>query len=379
MRDEREVVLEAIRRMDNLIGETKWANKKLSQTSSAIFYHHLNILSKQLKRVLDLSDGHSQEARKIGVFGPPKRGKSTLLNVLLGDEILPTARTPKTHCVVEIHNKPEAEDKPRLILYKKNGGIEPLFKAKAPDINATINECFDGKIRDVTRVEVHGDFRSSLFPENSILVDTPGAEAAFEESPHDETMGTWGRELSEDTRRALEILDDTDVVFFCMRADQLGSETEYYFYNRYMKNIKPINIVNMKDKVNNSGEVPDEEITLEAAGKYGFDYRERRDTVAVSALEGMDAIKVGHTVPSNSGFQELYGKIQERLEFLEPPEALENAVIEYNTVMDSHRYLNAPLRTVVKRFTEKLNGFGIAARVLQDVEKSVWYQDMFGL
>jgi hypothetical protein len=218
-----------------------------------------------------------------------------------------------------------------------------------------------------------------LISKNSILIDTPGAEAAFEESSHDGIMGLRGRDLSVDTQRALEILDDTDVVFFCMRADQLGSEPEYDFYNRYMKSRRPINIVNMKDKVNNSGEVPDEEIALEAAEKYGFDYRERRDTVAVSALEGMDAIKAGHAVPSSSGFRELDGKIQERLKPLEPSEALENAVIEYNTVMDSHRELNAPLRTVVKRFTDVLKDFDIAVRVRQAVERSVWHQDMFGL
>jgi GTP-binding protein EngB required for normal cell division len=308
------------------------------------------------------------------VFGPPKRGKSTLLNVLLGEDILPTARTPKTHCIVEVHNAAETTEKPRLLLHKKNSGHETLFSTEADEINNAIDQCFDDKNSDITRIEVYRYFRSPLFPDNSILVDTPGAESAFEESSHYEAMGTRGHELSLDTKRALETLDNIDVVFFCMRADQLGSATEKEFYHRYMRNRKPINIVNMKDKVSNNGEVSDEEIVREAEEHYRL---APRDTVAVSALEGMDALNSGKSVLASSGFQELVGEIKERLKLLEPSEALENAVIEYNTTMDGHRELNAPLRTVVKRFKEILKDFDIAARVRQTAEKSAWHQDMF--
>jgi hypothetical protein len=368
MRDDLEAILEALRRLDVLIDQTMRANKGFSKSGVLI---DLNSLSKRLRRSLDLSDNRP---RKIGVFGPPKRGKSTLLNVLLGEDILPTARTPKTHCIVEIHNIAETTEKPRLVLHRENGGHKMLFKAEADEINNAIDHCFDDKNSDVTRIEVYRDFRSPLFPDNSILVDTPGAEPAFEEPLADETMGTRGKELSLDTKRALETLDDTDVVFFCMRADQLGSGPEKEFYQRYMKGRKPINIVNLKDLINNSGEVPDEEIIQEAEENYGLAPRE---TVAVSALEGMDALKNGKPVLFISGFQELAGGIEERLDLLEPSEALENAVIEYNTTMDNHSDLNAPLRVAVKRFKEVLKNFAEAGRVRQAVERSQWHHDMF--
>jgi tRNA U34 5-carboxymethylaminomethyl modifying GTPase MnmE/TrmE len=368
MRDDLEAILEALRRLDILIDQTMQANRGFPKSGVIM---DLGALSKRLRRALALSD---DRPRKVGVFGPPKRGKSTLLNVLLGADILPTARTPKTRCIVEIHNIAETTEKHRLVLHKENGGQKMLFKAEADEINNAIDQCFDDKNSDVTRIEVYRDFRSPLFPDNSILVDTPGAESAFEEFSHDEGMGTRGKELSLDTKRALETLDDIDVVFFCMRADQLGSGTEKEFYQRYMKGRKPINIVNLKDLVNNSGEVSDEEIIQEAAENYGLALR---DTVVVSALEGMDALKNGKPVPSVSGFQELAGEIRERLNLLEPPEALENAVIEYNTTMDKHGDLNAPLRVAVKRFTEVLKNFAEADRVRQTIERSQWHRDMF--
>ena len=366
MNDERKAVLEALRRLGILTGETMRANKEFSQSGALV---NLSALSKRLGRSLDLSDGRP---RKVGVFGSPKRGKSTLLNVLLDADILPTARTQKTHCIVEIHNIAETKEKPRLVMHKKNGRDEILFKVEADKINNAIDQCFDDKNSAVTRIEVYRNFRSPLFPDNSILVDTPGAQSAFEEN-----MGTRGHELSLDTKRALETLDDTDVVFFCMRADQLGSGTEKEFYHRYMKGRKPINIVNMKDKVNNHGEVPDEEIIREAEENYRL---APRDTVAVSALTGMDALKAGKSalLLGSSGFQELAGEIKDRLKLLEPSEALENAVIEYNTIMDNHRALNAPLRVVVKRYTEVLKNFAGADGLRRTVERSQWHHDMFG-
>jgi exonuclease VII small subunit len=141
-----------------------------------------------------------------------------------------------------------------------------------------------------------------------------------------------------------------------------------------MRYRKPINIVNMKDMVNNNGDVPDTEIVHEAEENYRL---APHDTVAVSSLAGMDALKAGKNVLDSSGFKEFTKEIEERLKLLEPSEALENAVIEYNTTIESHRELNSPLRTVVKRFTEVLKDFGMAARVRQTVEKAAWHQDMF--
>ena len=92
--------------------------------------------------------------------------------------------------------------------------------------------------------------------QNGILIDTPGAEVAFSQADGD---------CSEDTRRAVEMLKEVHVVLFCVRADQVGSESERAFYQDYMRLLDPINIVNFKDTST------DEPMLLrETVKNYGF-------------------------------------------------------------------------------------------------------------
>ena len=190
----------------------------------------LKTISIQLSKVRALAQ--DERPRKIGVFGPPKRGKSSLLNVFLGADILPSGTTPTTHCSVEIHNLAGKKEEQCVVLHRSDGSSDVRHKVeKSEYFREEIKRCFEVD-KSVERIEVYGDFSGGSIPENSVLVDTPGAEVAFENSSEEESMGARGEELRIDTQRALKMLEDVDVVLFCMRADNIGSNSEKNFYQQ---------------------------------------------------------------------------------------------------------------------------------------------------
>jgi GTPase Era involved in 16S rRNA processing len=329
---------------------------------------NLKAVSKQLKRIWVLSK--EGRPRKIGVFGKPKRGKSTLLNAFLGADILPAGPAPRTHCAVEIHNTAGTENQPRasgtLIVHRTDGSVDPQRNVDKVHVHDTIDRCF--KDLDVDRVEIWLDFSSGRIPKNSVLVDTPGAEPAFEDSSHEAEMGKHGTALNSDTHRALEMLEDTDVILFCMRADMIGNEAEAEFYRQYMEIRKPINVINFKDILSAADE---DAILKEATDRYGLI---RKNTVLVSAKSEIEAMNAEQSASKKSGFTELSARVNEQLNFLTPLEGLEQAVFRYNAIRSAnYRYLES-LEADVHNFMASLSNFNDGDRIRKTVERSEWYQ-----
>ena len=58
---------------------------------------------------------------KVGVFGGQKRGKSTLINQLLGCDLMPVAVPPMSSVIIEVeHKKNQASNKYKLSLFRDN-------------------------------------------------------------------------------------------------------------------------------------------------------------------------------------------------------------------------------------------------------------------
>lgn len=308
-------------------------------------------VSNTLKKVRSLA--RDTRKRRLGIFGAPKRGKSTLLNVLLGGDVLPNGTTPTTRCAIEIHNLAGSSERQRIIVHEESGYDTFQHDVRGMDeIRDTLWRCFSQN-STARKIEVYGDFSNGIILENCILVDTPGAETAFMEDKHKAEMGERGESLHLETKRALEMLKEVDVVLFCMRADQIGNKSEVDFYRQSMNRLKPLNIVNFKDYL-----APEEEKEVLDEVVHYYDAA-RRETVMVSARDGLNALlNNAHVTEADkstllgpSGMNKLHDAIVERLKSMTPLEAFQRAFWEYEHVLSRHKELLPPrayIETLIK-------------------------------
>lgn len=160
--------------------------------------------SDEIVRELDLlANQLSTLNYRIAVIGEFKRGKSSLVNALLGTEILPTDILPTTAVI----NRIVYDNEQKIIIYFKDGRIENskienlINYATKLDSN---KEKFAATIREI---EVHYPF---VFAQKNIeLIDTPGLN-------DNEKM----------TATTIEVLDKIDTAIVVISATMPLSETE---------------------------------------------------------------------------------------------------------------------------------------------------------
>jgi GTPase Era involved in 16S rRNA processing len=143
----------------------------------------------------------------VGVFRCPGRGKSTLLNVLLGVDMLPMKGKPGT----------------------TRFGIELSYKNTKE-----------------FKIEVQGPFCSFL-GKDIVFIDTLGVELGA--SNDDTEKGSpVDHDFMADTNRALAILSSVDVVIFCM-TNKYKEKKDADFYNDAIRDkYEPINVITAGDK-----------------------------------------------------------------------------------------------------------------------------------
>lgn len=280
---------------------------------------NLDILLRKLGQIRALEDKASP--RRIGVFGPPNRGKSTLLNELLGAAILTTSPIPMTRTVIEAHRADlsSLNSEWQVEVIHDDDFINTFNHNTPEEVAATIQQFGSHRSSgaEVRRIIVRSPFnKSKLMERNGILIDTPGAEVAFEDLEQDH---------GEDTRRAVGMLKEVHVVLFCVRADQIGSESERAFYQDHMRLLDPINIVNFKDT--NSDDVS---LIRDTVKHYGFK-RDRiylvssRDAQKAKSIEEKDA----------SGLPMLEDAIVQELARFTPRDGLLCCTEEFVTVLEN--------------------------------------------
>jgi len=199
----------------------------------------LKRLKHETIRTIDLMQGNTKF--KIGVFGPPSRGKSTVLNALIGAKVLPTGPRPGlSKSIVELSH--QSGDCWRVKISKPDGQTIKQSYDSIDNLYAAIEKLGTSKsgVESEELLRISGPFDDcELLKEGFILVDTPGAEVAFEGDDE---------EVEKDTVRALAELDKTHLILFCMRADQIGSRSEFNAYSQDMWLRQPLNVVNFLDR-----------------------------------------------------------------------------------------------------------------------------------
>lgn len=155
---------------------------------------------------------------RVAVLGQFKRGKSTLLNTLLGAPLLPTGITPVT--AIPTFIKASAATKARITF---TDGKEPLLifaATEIPDIlQHYISETENPRNRlNVETVEL--EVRSQFLDQGIILVDTPGVGSTF----------------LHNTKAAEAVLAECDAAVFVISADPPITEVEV----EYLRKVKEL-------------------------------------------------------------------------------------------------------------------------------------------
>lgn len=178
--------------------------------------------------------------RYIGVYGSPKMGKSTLLNSIVGENILPEAPIPKTGSVIDLIRDDSRTD--YIIRCRQNDYSDLSIESRSTveKVREYLNRRA-GQDTPCDKVEVIGPFKNALpiFTENSILRDTPGAEA--------EASQAKDERLKEDSEKTKHALESTHIPIFCVSQETLQEQQHKKFYDKYFKNKECIHVITRCD------------------------------------------------------------------------------------------------------------------------------------
>ena len=201
------------------VRRTDYRNKK-----KAAFLELVEDLRRQLSptfpellpRVDNIARKISEEKFNLVVVGQFKRGKSTLIDALLGKDILPTAVVPLTSIVTILHYG----TKEKISVDFADGHQEVIGHEQLPEyVTEKLNP---ENVRNVERVEV--ELPSKFLESGVYLVDTPGVGSIYDHN----------------TDAANQFLPESDATIFLMTADQPLSIGEVEFLRNVREHVTKI-------------------------------------------------------------------------------------------------------------------------------------------
>lgn len=154
-----------------------------------------------LERLRELSERVSKGCLQLAVVGQFKRGKSTLINALIGDELLPSGILPVTAIPTFIDL-----GEPSLTINYADGRIEASAPSDADEMNVALHHFVSengnpGNQLNVRDVRV--TWNSDLLRSGVTIIDTPGV----------------GSTLEHNSRAAEAALPEADVALFILSPD----------------------------------------------------------------------------------------------------------------------------------------------------------------
>ena len=341
------------KRLERLQKTVTYALKTLEQYKNTEYYaeteSYLLKLETDSAKFGELING--ERPPSIGVFGVPSRGKSTLLNVLLGVDILPmdgkvgttrfgtelSYKEPEPGSIEQYEIKVEYEKKPPRLLH--------LVLEDVKDELRRLSDEAKSENADTSRIIVKGPFRSYI-GDDIIFVDTPGAlpdadKGKDELKDHPALYHDW----EADTGRALAVLDEVDIVIFCMKFD-CPERTDKELYDGYIRNkYDPINVITASDKAEEGMTNHDIKQHLK---KQAYGLLLKGNTVVVSSTKARDEINK----PENEGkdinkiVESKFKKDNNLKEFID----LRNLILKKAGNRDS-----ADIRLKINRFEDAYN------------------------
>ncbi|MCX7726308.1 MAG: dynamin family protein [Chitinispirillaceae bacterium] len=159
----------------------------------------------------------------LAVVGEFNRGKSTFINALIGDKILPTSVLPVTSIPTKIlyGDSPACivrflKNKPPLIITQSKKEVVEILGQYATEQNNPKNQFA------VSSIEVQ--YPSRILENGTVLIDTPG----------------FGSAHIHNTMLALDSITECDAVIFLLSAESPLTHTELEFFKLLIKKIPRI-------------------------------------------------------------------------------------------------------------------------------------------
>ncbi|MDR0465361.1 MAG: dynamin family protein [Treponema sp.] len=213
---------------------------------------HLKKLQKEILRYQKILTGNKNI--KVGVFGCQNRGKSTLINALLGIEILPAQKSlGTTKYGTEIRFKKTKRKKPYRVTIIYNDREEDKYfeDHKEIDIRGQLESITNDNeyIKPSTKeIIIEGPFNLFFKNKKIIFIDTPGVEPGWNETHLTDVPEAEIYKLH--TERTLEVLEhsDVDVVIFCLRCNYTEATDKDFYIEHIKKKYETINVVTHADK-----------------------------------------------------------------------------------------------------------------------------------
>ena len=167
---------------------------------------------------------------RVAVLGQFKRGKSTLLNALLGAPLLPAGVVPVT--AIPTFIREGAEPKARI---KFGDGKAPILLSGETDIKYALEQHISEARNPHNRLQVEKveiEFPSEFLRRGILAIDTPGVGSTFLHNTH----------------TAEAVLGESDTALFVLSADPPITEAEVGYLRQVQKLIpKLFFILNKKD------------------------------------------------------------------------------------------------------------------------------------
>lgn len=212
--------------------------KVIDQELNSITKNHLAALYERMQhhqdttnsnKMIDLYDKLDSEQFIISFSGHFSAGKSSIINYLLGKDVLPNSPIPTSANIVKVSS---GEGVARVFFNEE----QPVEYKEPYNIDMIKDYCMDKDT--ISRIEISTS--EPLLPANSFILDTPGIDAADDA---DRLM----------TESSLHLVD---VLYYVMDYNHVQSEVNLYFLKEIQSQGIPIYlIINQIDK-HNEAEIP---------------------------------------------------------------------------------------------------------------------------
>ncbi|WP_258359109.1 dynamin family protein [Moorella sulfitireducens (nom. illeg.)] len=271
---------------------------ELKKDAGALFVQTLELLqglgpefAEARQKIQALQERLLNERFHLAVLGQFKRGKSTFINALLGEEVLPTAILPLTAVPTFLLWSPEIharvlrqEDLPQEEFTGQDSTALTAFLAQF------VTEAGNPKNhKKVTQVEVF--YPSPLLRHGVVLIDTPGIGSTFRHN----------------TEATLNFLPQCDAALFLISADPPITEVEVEFLKAIRSKVTHLFFILNKVDYLNKEEITSlltfiKSVLREQAGIPG-----NPPIFCVSARQGLEARKTNDTALwKHSGLEEVW-------------------------------------------------------------------------
>ncbi len=163
------------------------------------------IIPDQVLAIKELWDRLAESELIISVIGQFKRGKTTLVNAILKDELLPVGIVPLTSAVTQIRNG----DAFRAVVHFRDGSFHEAARAELPSFISEVENRNNHK--GVEWVELW--YPCPMLEQNVTLVDTPGVGSMHQHN----------------TDASYSFVQKSDAVLFMLSVDSPINELEREF------------------------------------------------------------------------------------------------------------------------------------------------------